>query len=197
MPDIERLTKNLLVLADVLGAELSEMKLAFYVEALSEFSDDQIDVAVVRAGKTLKWFPKPVELIELLTGSSEERAIMAWDSVLMALQRHGTGMSILWEDGRIAKAIQMMGGWEQMGMMKTDDVKWKQKEFLQLYRSLPAMPEMIVHGRFATDNSARGFLENIPDPIRINGNGLMLESKRNGAHERLPGPGSNQPPVSE
>ena len=193
MINLEKFDQNLAVMAETFDKPLSALLIKVYQRALSDYSDDQIEHAMMTAIMSLKWFPKPVELIELIEGKSEERAILAWDSVLQAIQRHGTGESVMFEDGRAGKAIELMGGWEQLGRMLIDDLKWKQQEFLRIYRALPEMPPVTLHGRFATGNAARGYLEHIPEPIRIaapsplalaggNGNGrkLLLSDPENG-----------------
>ena len=154
-------------MAETFEKTLSPLLLTVYQRALAQFSDDEIEKAMMTALVTLKWFPKPIELIELINGKGEDQALMAWDTVLTAMQRYGPGDSLLFEDGRIGKCIELMGGWIQFNLMTLEEEKWRRAEFLRLYQAMPDTPAKVLHGRFATENAARGFLEHIPEPVAI------------------------------
>ncbi len=53
------------LLGDVFGEDLGELRIAAYLEATSSLSLPRLEFAVREAVKTLKFFPKPVELREL------------------------------------------------------------------------------------------------------------------------------------
>jgi hypothetical protein len=127
-------------LAVALGRELSEAAIEIYWNALARFSDEQINEAINAAAQTCKFFPKPVELIELVEGNREERATAAWDSLLTAIQRHGNYASVMFEDPKIARCVQMMGGWGKVCQTPVEDTKWACIEFVKLYRSLTHDP---------------------------------------------------------
>ena len=48
--------------------QLSPVTRKMYIEALKEFSVEQITLAISRSIREHQWFPKPVELIELIRG---------------------------------------------------------------------------------------------------------------------------------
>jgi len=179
MTDLKAFYSNLMGLAEVLGGELTELKLEFYRKALDKYSDDQVQKAIILAATSLKWFPKPVELIELIEGKTEDHALLEWDSVCQAMQRIGSGDSVVFENGKTAKVVEMMGGWVKINEMKADEVKWRRKEFMEIYKSLTGeYPQKKLAGRFELENSARGLLEHVPPPRVIGHHG----------YERLPQP---------
>lgn len=138
-----------------------------YQRAMDPFSDEQIDRAMLTAALTLKFFPKPAELIELIQGTSKDNAILAWETLLMAVQRYGSYQSVLFGDGKIARTVEMMGGWLDVCAMTEEETKWKAKDFMAIYQGLPASEPKPLIGRYERDNRIRGFINAIPDPVLI------------------------------
>ena len=77
------------------------MKLKIYQEALRAYSDSQIESAIGVALKSLRFFPKPVELIELIEGKKEEQSALAWEALLDTMQRIGVYRSVLLKTAEI------------------------------------------------------------------------------------------------
>lgn len=154
-------------LAEALGGEMSVAKLSIYEKALSRFSDEQIEAAVNLAGATLKFFPKPVELIELIEGKREDQAVLAWETLLDTMQRVGAYASVLFEDGRIAKTVNLLGGWQQICQTPEANLKFLRLDFLKIFASLSpdTVPE-ILDGIGNIHNAAHGFLDHV-HPARI------------------------------
>ena len=180
MQDIKRFVSNLNGLAEVLGAELSVLKIRFYEQALSRFTDDQIEMAITIAAQTMEFFPKPVQLIEIVEGKSQDRAIVAWDTLLTAIKRYGSYQSVLFADSKITKTVELMGGWLQVCSMTEDETKFRMTDFLKIYPGVNgAQEEKALMGRYEQDNVMRGFVDRIPGPVRIGFDGneiLQLET---------------------
>jgi hypothetical protein len=183
-------------LAEVFNAEMSEMKLAIYEEALSRFTDEQVQAAINYAAGTMRFFPKPVELIEAIEGSKEEQATLAWESLLNAITHEGAYRTIDFEDGRISKAVRMLGGWQEICMTPTKKLQWLCKDFIAVYKALPADTEReLMIGIHEFENFKRGFLEHIPKPVTIPclskrvGAALMVSDATN--FKALPGESGN------
>ena len=84
--DAERLSQ-LGALANIFGAEPTGAVLDLYLQALNDLTDEQFIRAVTLAIQTLKFFPKPAELRELIgvAGSSldqKSESHKAWDILL-------------------------------------------------------------------------------------------------------------------
>ncbi len=168
MQDRIGFVERISALAESLGVEMSEGKLWAYEQALSDYSDPQIAAAISIALKTCKFFPKPVELIELIEGRKEDQASLAWEALLDTMQRVGTYQSILFEDGRIARAVRLLGGWQVCCQWKTEELKFLRIDFLKVFSSLPidTAPE-VLDGIAAINASAHGYADRIPEPVRI------------------------------
>lgn len=87
--DVVRLAKALKVMGDTFNEPVSGLRADSYLMALSEFSIDEVEEACRRAITYAKWFPKPVELREWITGSHAESALLAWQELNAEVRRVG------------------------------------------------------------------------------------------------------------
>lgn len=53
-------------MAEVYGEPITAARLRLYAGALEDYSPQEIETAIKRALKSMKWFPKPAELIEIM-----------------------------------------------------------------------------------------------------------------------------------
>jgi len=151
--------------------EPSKNVISLYWMALKEYTIEQIQKAAsdIIQGRVYPSMPKPAEIIEAIRGTQGDRATRAWIDVLMAVRRIGTYESVKFKDPVIHAVIEHMGGWTELGNMKIDDEKWKQKEFEKLYPIMEARgrcPEYLP-GKLEIYNSANGHPEYIPQPVAI------------------------------
>jgi hypothetical protein len=173
-----KFAENMAGLGEAFGTEITELKGKIYWQVLDRFSDDQVERAILESISTLKFFPKPAELIELIEGKSEEKSLVAWDELLTAIQRHGSYASVRFEDAKITKAVELMGGWLELCSMTEDETKFRRAEFQKIYSSLRGeFPPKTLAGRYELDNAMRGFHSAIPDPIMI-GHGHKPDAPR-------------------
>ena len=110
MADLELIATLLDGLAEVLGGEMSVLKHQVYGEALKPFTDEQVKTAVNAAVRTLKFFPKPVELLELIGGNKEEKAVVAWTTLMNTIKTVGAYQSVVFEDPKISHIVESFGG---------------------------------------------------------------------------------------
>lgn len=168
MQDRLEFGKRMVALADVLGAQMSEAKLCLYEEVLNRFNDEQLFAAISRAASTLRFFPKPVELIELIEGKKEDQAALAWEVLLDTMQHVGAYKSILFEDGRIARVVRSMGGWEKVCHSETKQLQFQRNEFIKTFRELPNdSPAEVLDGIGDLMLATSGYGDRIKPPVRI------------------------------
>jgi hypothetical protein len=162
-------------LAEVMGAELSEAKISIYESVLDRYTDEQVARAINVAAESLRFFPKPVELIEFIDGKPEEAATMAWGNLLSVIQRQGVYQSIVFEDPKIAHCVEMMGGWSEVCNWRVDETSMRGSQFLKLYKGCPSMlPNKKLSGLAELHPSNAPFKHLIPPPILIGRNGQIL-----------------------
>lgn len=104
-----------------------------YALALEDLGADAIETACRLAMRNCKWFPKPVELREMVCGTIGQQAEAAWLKVVQAIEDHGGYASVSFDDPVISHAINACGGW--MAICEKPET-WLRKDFIAVYREL-------------------------------------------------------------
>lgn len=158
----------------------SDILTAAYYRALGKHNIHEIEGAISRAIVECKFFPKPVELLEIISGKAADIAEVEAGKVLLAIKYHGGGQSVVFDNATTqAVIVNGLGGWVKMcADLKACDEKWFSKDFVRIYQAYAN--QGVVHyghlpGRIEMENSASGYLENIQEPIAI---GDMEKAKR-------------------
>lgn len=163
-------------LAELYDKELSEFSIAAYFETLKGYSIEDVEHAISHAMGTLKFFPKPVELIEIITGGGaqniEDRAQAQALKVLETVRRVGGYSSVQFSDPVTTAVVkQGFGGWSKLcAELLEDQEKWWLKDFTKIYQAYTRQG-MKEHGHLAGHteiaNSAKGY--EFAPPILIGG----------------------------
>lgn len=116
--DREAFGRMMFALGDTFNEPVSEIRAEAYFEALKRFDIGDVLAAGRRALEECRYFPRPVELREMLAGTDEEQAEEAWNEMRRLIRRYG----YLGTDGRgkcpefssdavRAAALELYGGW--------------------------------------------------------------------------------------
>jgi hypothetical protein len=166
--DEKQFCKKLLALAELFDKELSQAVIGFYVSALEEFSDSEIDSALKTAALKCKFFPKPAELIELVNGPQEEQSLLAWEQLTAAVQLHGAYDSVMFADTKITRVVEALGGWITVCNWPVAELHFRRSEFNKLYQAArPLKEQRVLPGLVQLDNAGRGYLDKVPPPAVI------------------------------
>ncbi len=92
-------------LAEALGEPLSQSRINAYFGAMRAYELESVVRAINEALSTVRFFPKPVELIEMIEGAPTEQSLKAWHLVTDAIGRGGYYSSLYTDDPHIAFAI--------------------------------------------------------------------------------------------
>jgi len=166
-----RFFKDLGGLAITLGEQVSKERLQAYYDALTDdHGPEDILEAIRKAVKVCKFFPKPAELIELMTGGKGggQDPAVAWQAVIHALEDVGSYANVEFEDGAIASAIEGLGGWAELGRMSYEDLKNHRipAKFAALYAEAVRRGRHLkagaLYGSIDQDNAAKGFSLDAP-----------------------------------
>jgi hypothetical protein len=110
-----------------------------YFRALEKFTIDEVEKGISKACSTCKFFPKPVELIDCITGgtgSLADKAMVEACRVLEAIKSVGTYTTVCFDDAVTqAVIIQQFGGWAKFGDMLVENEKWFLKDFAAAYQA--------------------------------------------------------------
>ncbi|TES88934.1 MAG: hypothetical protein E3J94_07165 [Desulfobacteraceae bacterium] len=162
-------------LGDIYDKEITEFITSIYWRILEKYSDEQCNKMFNDALITFKFFPKPVELIELITGGKdnlEDKAQVEALKVLQAIRRIGGGDSVIFEDPVTTAVIKMgFNGWVQLTAdLLVENEKWFAKDFCKIYETY-ARQGIKSSGNLAgiveMDNIVKGYRKHIPESIPV------------------------------
>lgn len=135
---------------EVYGREVTKPLLQMYFVALSHISIEQAQNAMMahmQNTESGQFFPKPADLLRQITGTAKQqdsdielRARIAWASVTDQIRRKGSYGSLRLDDRLALAAVKNMGSWQDLCMTPTDKMNWKEKEFIELYKSFERAP---------------------------------------------------------
>ena len=100
----------------------------------------QACVAFMRHTDMGHFAPQPADVIKLIEGSTESRALQAWQQVVMAVRRHGPYRSIRFEDPWIHAASQSLGGWVAVCGVPESEWPFTKNAFLTQYKAYTVAP---------------------------------------------------------
>lgn len=136
---LERLVELVAGLCEAFNRKPSQATFMAYEIGLEDMPIEAIEFSVRRALRESRFMPSPAELRELGgEPTSEDRAVLAWNSVLKAVPL-GPYKHVSFVDDRITNAtIRNLGGWPTFleRFSGAESEKWVRKEFIDAYRTL-------------------------------------------------------------
>jgi hypothetical protein len=140
-PDEKRMVDAaFLALCELHRQQVSDALTRIYYRVLAQFPAEMVVEAMEKSITMLKWFPKPVELMDILNGDPEEQAINAWMSLQKAVGCVGTNRSVLFEDPKTTAVIKFFGGWEEIGNWSVAYIGKRRDEFIEAYKIVKNPP---------------------------------------------------------
>lgn len=138
--EIVKFTTLFTGLCELFDKKISQALTGIYVEALSGYGIDRIENAIKQAAVGCRFFPKPVELIEFMSGGKsavEDRSVSEGAAVLVAIKRIGAYQSVVFDDPVTTAVIaEYFGGWAKLcAELMADQEQWFLKDFEKAYRA--------------------------------------------------------------
>lgn len=115
------------------GKEIPDVVAQTYFGVLERFDLEQVVAALNQALATCQYFPRPVELLEMIQGKPEERALQAWAELKRIVHKYGAMHSVVIADNCLRATIWQLGGWVEVCDWTPDDWTYRQKDFIALY----------------------------------------------------------------
>jgi hypothetical protein len=138
------LTPYLAVFPD---SKLTHEGIILYASILSEIPADQIKTAMVKLGKTAKFFPRPAEICEAVESLQETAARQngtgtltageAWEDVQREIKRRGYYSTEPWHfaNNEVEKAARQFGLYE-LATLELEAVNTARAQFNRIYDSV-------------------------------------------------------------
>lgn len=159
MKDKKKFKEFMAGLGLLFDKEIQPKLSSVYWQTLEPFSDEQCEKVFNLMILTCKFFPKPVDFLDILQGRSEDKALIAWLKVNKTVKDYGQYQSVKFGDPVIHSVIDSLGGW---GVFQDCDMKewvWREKEFITRYKAMERKtdhPEYLP-GVIEIENNARGY----------------------------------------
>lgn len=182
MLDKHKFIKLMTGLCDLYNHTPSEFTYDMYYNIFKDFDYFEIEAATRDCIMQHKYntLPKPAEILEFLTGTSNDKALRAWMQVLKAIKDVGYYKSVEFSDPAISQCVQHLGGWMWLCSQEIKEMPFVEKRFLESYRTIIKRGDSIGHrliGFIEAKNRAKGYLQDIPKPVRIGFNQKQIAGK--------------------
>lgn len=174
--DFKKFMALLALVADTYSQpRLSEDAVKLYFKVLSDYSLDEVSQAIMEHIKQSPYMPKPADVIRILDGTVEDRAIEAWYHVLKAIQQYGYYESVQFDNPAIHYAIERMGGWQKLCQLTEEELPFRERDFIKHYVRGERMATwdkvpLRFMGKHEQDNVFNGWDDMIPDTVFIKTN---------------------------
>lgn len=163
--DYDTFVDMLQAIADLYGRRLSEFSIGIYWSALKH-----VELAVFREAMNRhvtnpdngQFMPKPADLIRMMQGSSQDKALLAWHKVDKAVRQIGTYSSVVFDDPLIHRVLHEMGGWISLGKKTEDEWPFVAREFENRYKGYAGRQELpeyqpVLIGIIEAENRKAGY----------------------------------------
>ncbi len=135
--DFAPFVTSLGVAAEIFDVALSELRMRAYFEALRDLPLEQVLLALKQSMRDAEWLPKPAEIRQRITGSTDDAAALAWAAVQQAIRKVGRYSSPRQSLGEAAYAAMQaaFGDWQAACDMETEGaaVASARKSFVAAY----------------------------------------------------------------
>ena len=167
----KRFVIGIRAMCELFEKELSDNAIKLYAHSVREFGIDTIVRAMGNACTSCKFFPRPVEFIELIKGPVDDIAQIEAAKVKEAVERHGRYKSVVFDDPVTQAVIEQYGGWIGIGeQIDEQGLQWLIKNFSKAYAAFARQGIKrfgLMAGIHDIDNAAKGFDKHISIPILI------------------------------
>lgn len=152
-------------LGETYGEPVSDARMEIYFAALADLDLAAVRLAATVHVRTSKFFPRPAEIRELVGGTVEDRAEIAWAGVVNLVRKHGwlgvdgRGKPPAFEDDATRRAaLELFGGWtalcEQLPGAGSPAFLGTAKQFKALYGAYARRERALPPGEAGRELSA-------------------------------------------
>lgn len=163
--DYDEFCAMMQVVANYYGRALSADMLSLYWHGLRDLELEEVRHALnmcVQSPDTGQYMPKIADIRRMLSGTSEDVAMVAWSKVDWAMRHVGTYADVVFPDPLIHRVVHDMGGWIYLGTKSDEDWPFVAREFSMRYRAYRSRGEIPEYPRVLTGiansyNASHGF----------------------------------------
>jgi len=138
MIDKQAFTKLMTHTALAYKEDLDKPRLSVYYDHLNRYDKETLVVALRKICETSRFFPRISDIIEVIEGSIEDKAIASWTLIEYAMEQGPCPKEPSVKNPLFAETIASVGGWDRLEDIYRDTtVLWEKKrqEFIRSYVS--------------------------------------------------------------
>lgn len=160
---------------DIWWQGLNDLTLSEFEQALGRH---------MRSPDSGQFCPKIADVRKMVSGTTQDSALLAWAKVADAVRRIGPMQSVVFDDALIHAVLESMGGWVKVCNCPSDeDFVFLGKEFENRYRGYARREELPVYqpvmiGMAQAHNEQHGF--KVVDPLLIGDPVKAMQVKQSG-----------------
>jgi hypothetical protein len=104
-------------------------------EELAAYELEDVRTAVAAHVRARKFFPTLSDIITRIDGLPEDRAAVAWQTVVRAIRRLGHYVSVRFQSPAYHYAIAQMGGWQELcSSLRIEELPFRGKDFERFFQ---------------------------------------------------------------
>lgn len=137
--DFDQFSEALTAALEVYDKRTSALTIEIWWEALKQYDLSAVLGAFSRHIQNPdkgQFVPKPADIVRLVDGGTEDRALQAWSKVDQAIRTVGPYQTVVFDDAFIHASIRDMGGWIKMCNVGGDEYPFLRNEFVKRYRGI-------------------------------------------------------------
>ena len=122
------------------GKNVDKNVTELYFNTFKDYDHKIFSIALSKLIKTMKFFPKISEIIEVIEGNKMNKALVAWEYVLNNISHASKMTGYEKAPVGLQKTIERFGGWKNVGEWKMEFIDLKRKEFIELFSDEEDIP---------------------------------------------------------
>jgi hypothetical protein len=134
MKNKKLLAEYMAMFGEVYDKEITKTLIKAYWACLAGFTDEQVEDAFKEAVTSLKFFPKPAELISIITRKSNSNTLDAWNAWGEVVGCLDSGEKP--RDPKTLETVRRLGGWEHLQLCTYGELVWIEKKFKDNYNNI-------------------------------------------------------------
>lgn len=117
---------------------VSEFTLHVWIEGCKPYTLEQVEGAMtahMTDAASGQFAPKVADIVRILSGTTTDRATLAWGKTLEAMGRVGAYTDVVFDDPAIHAAVEDLGGWPKICRTETKDLSYLQHRFCESHKA--------------------------------------------------------------
>lgn len=135
---------------------VSEFTLHVWTEGCKPYTLEQVNNAMtahMTDATSGQFAPKVADIVRIISGTTTDRAALAWGKTLDAMGRVGAYTDVVFDDPAIHAAVEDLGGWPKMCRTETKDLIYLQHRFCESHKAYTGRGEFDYPRRLIGDRS--------------------------------------------